>query len=267
MVSGIARWWFSRTWVKGAEVPSSESREGQLNAEFDHPYILINGGSPNGVAIPVIKANLSVGRDQEADIVIEDPTVSRKHAEIVRSDYGFILLDLGSKNGSFVNETKVGHTGQSLKDGDEIRFGPGHSALVFREKYVTEVEDKEPRVTESFIFQRDQPGQLGESDDPGEVLEDAVVSGPVRLRAVAEGNSQDITRWVGRLQSKAHIHMLRAVSVSASEMEIILTVLEPLPLVRMLSDIGGVASIKSGNGGVEGNSGDERRVFTVVLSG
>ena len=198
-----------------------------MNAEYDHPYILIKDGSPNGVAIPILKPNVSVGRDQDADIVIDDPTVSRKHAEIMRSNDGFVLLDLGSKNGSYVNETKVGRTGQSLKDGDEIRFGPGHVALVFRENRVTEIKARESRVTESVILRQEQLGEPGNVDDADEDLENEVIIGSVRLRAVAEGDSQALTRWVGRLQSKVHIHLLRAVSISANEMEIMLTVLEP----------------------------------------
>ena len=208
-----------------------------------------------------------MGRDQDADIVIDDPTVSRKHAEIVRSNDGFVLLDLDSKNGSFVNETKVGQNGQSLKDGDEIRFGPGHVALVFRENRGPEIKAQESRVTESVILGEEPPNQTGKADDADEDLENEVISGPVRLRAVAEGNSQALTRWVGRLQSKVHIHMLRAVSVSENEMKIMLTVLEPLPLVRVLSEIGGVTSIRSGDGEIEGSSEDESRAFTVVFSG
>ena len=233
-----------------------------MNTEHDHPYILISG-----VSIPILKSNVSVGRDQNADIVIDDPTVSRKHAEIVRFHDGYVLLDLGSKNGSFVNEMKVGRMGQSLKDGDQIRFGPSHSALVFRENDPSGTIAQEPRVTESVILRGEQTGQSGLVDLPGEALEDELFSGEVRLRAVAEGNTHDLNRWVGRLQSRAHIHMLRAVSISANEMEIMLTVLEPLPLVRILSELGGVASVKSDDGGIEGSSGNEPRTFTVVLSG
>lgn len=247
-------------------VPSRGPREGQLNAEYNQPYILIKEGSPNGVAIPILKPSVSVGRDQDADIVIDDPTVSRKHAKIVRSNDGFVLMDLNSKNGSFVNETKVGQTGQSLKDGDEIRFGPGHAALVFRENRAPEIKAQESQVTESVILREEQPGEPSNVDDVDEVLQNEVISGSVRLRAVAEGDSQALIRWVGRLQSKVHIHMLRAVSVSANEMEIMLTVLEPIPLVRVLSEMGGVASIRSSDGEFEGSSEGESRAFTVLLS-
>ncbi len=114
-------------------------------------------------------------------------------------------------------------------------------------------------MTESVILSAEQLGRV--------IPVDEVLSGPVRVRAVAEGNIQDLNRWVGRLQSKAHIHMLRAVNISPNEMEIMLTVLEPLPLVKVLSDIGGVASVSSGGGEIEGSSQDEPRAFAVVLSG
>ena len=237
-----------------------------MNAEYESPYISINDGSPNGVAIPALKSNMPLGRDQTADIVIDDPTVSRKHAEIVHSNDEFVLLDLGSKNGSFVNEVKVGRMGQSLKDGDEIRFGPGHTALVFRENNAMESGTLEPLVTEPVNLSEDRFSQLGLAKQPCDVLEGEVFSGSVRLRAVAGGDTQYLSRWVGRLQRKAHIHMLRAVSISANEMEIMLTVLEPIPLVRVLSEIGGVASVKSGDGETKGSSGNEMREFTVALS-
>ena len=230
-----------------------------MNAEHNHPYILISGGSRNGVSIPILKPNMSVGRDQDADIVIDDSTVSRKHAEIVRAGDDFVLLDLGSKNGSYVNEVKVGRIGQSLKDSDEIRFGTGHMALIFHHNIFSGTEVREPRVTESVTLCAEQLDQEAPADE--------VLSGPVRVRAVAEGNPQDLNRWVGRLQRKPHIHMLRAVNISANEMEIMLTVLAPFPLARVLSDIGGVASVSSGDGANEGSSEDEPRAFTVVLSG
>ena len=221
-------------------VPSRGPREGQLNAEYNQRYILIKEGSPNGVAIPILKPSVSVGRDQDADIVIDDSTVSRKHAKIVRSNDGFVL--------------------------DEIRFGPGHAALVFRENRAPEIKAQESQVTESVILREEQPGEPSNVDDVDEVLQNEVISGSVRLRAVAEGDSQALIRWVGRLQSKVHIHMLRAVSVSANEMEIMLTVLEPIPLVRVLSEMGGVASIRSSDGEFEGSSEGESRAFTVPLS-
>jgi pSer/pThr/pTyr-binding forkhead associated (FHA) protein len=62
-----------------------------------------------------------VGRSLAADVRFDDPTVSRRHALIVRHPDGVRLLDDRSLNGVFVNGARV--DGQALKDGDEIIVG------------------------------------------------------------------------------------------------------------------------------------------------
>jgi len=69
------------------------------------------------------RATLSLGRDPQNDTVIDHPAVSRLHARIVRRDGAFVIADLGSTNGTFVNgERIVGE--RVLKPGDSIRIGP-----------------------------------------------------------------------------------------------------------------------------------------------
>jgi pSer/pThr/pTyr-binding forkhead associated (FHA) protein len=62
-----------------------------------------------------------IGRSLAADIRFDDPTVSRRHALIVRQPDGVRVLDDRSLNGVFVNGERV--EGQMLKDGDEIIVG------------------------------------------------------------------------------------------------------------------------------------------------
>jgi pSer/pThr/pTyr-binding forkhead associated (FHA) protein/DNA-directed RNA polymerase subunit RPC12/RpoP len=62
-----------------------------------------------------------IGRSLAADVRFDDPTVSRRHALIVRHADGVRLLDDRSLNGVFVNGARV--DGQTLKDGDEIIVG------------------------------------------------------------------------------------------------------------------------------------------------
>jgi pSer/pThr/pTyr-binding forkhead associated (FHA) protein len=62
-----------------------------------------------------------VGRSLAADVRFDDPTVSRRHALIVRHPDGVRLLDDRSLNGVFVNGTRV--DGRTLSDGDEIIVG------------------------------------------------------------------------------------------------------------------------------------------------
>jgi hypothetical protein len=62
-----------------------------------------------------------VGRSREADIVIDDPNVSRRHAELRREDGSWAIADLGSTNGIKVNGRRVEQS--SLDPGDEIMIG------------------------------------------------------------------------------------------------------------------------------------------------
>jgi pSer/pThr/pTyr-binding forkhead associated (FHA) protein len=62
-----------------------------------------------------------IGRSLAADIRFDDPTVSRRHALIVRQPDGLRVLDDRSLNGVFVNGTRV--EGRVLDDGDEIVVG------------------------------------------------------------------------------------------------------------------------------------------------
>jgi pSer/pThr/pTyr-binding forkhead associated (FHA) protein len=62
-----------------------------------------------------------IGRSLAADVRFDDPTVSRRHALIVRQADGVRVLDDRSLNGVFVNDTRV--EGRTLEDGDEILVG------------------------------------------------------------------------------------------------------------------------------------------------
>ena len=73
-----------------------------------------------------------MGRLRDNDVAIDEPVVSRRHAEIVGNDAGFYLRDLGSTNGTFVNKNNIGTEEFLLGDGDEVNLGNGDVSLVFR---------------------------------------------------------------------------------------------------------------------------------------
>ncbi|MHB9092505.1 MAG: FHA domain-containing protein, partial [Chloroflexota bacterium] len=64
---------------------------------------------------------LTVGRALDNDLVVEDPSVSRHHAEIRRQCGRYYLTDLQSTNGTSLNGQRV--AGSFLRDGDNIRIG------------------------------------------------------------------------------------------------------------------------------------------------
>jgi hypothetical protein len=70
----------------------------------------------------------TIGRAPGCDVTLTDPAVSRRHARILRRDDAWLIQDLGSTNGTFVNDEPV--TERALEDGDRITIGT--SILEFR---------------------------------------------------------------------------------------------------------------------------------------
>jgi FHA domain len=90
-------------------------------------YICFEDGG-EVVVVPLTREWTRIGRGLAADVRFDDPTVSRRHALIVRHPDGVRLLDDRSLNGVFVNGARV--DGKALKDGDEIVIGRYRLAFV-----------------------------------------------------------------------------------------------------------------------------------------
>lgn len=94
------------------------------------PMLVAQTGPAAGQRWALTKMQLSIGREPDCDIVIPDRQVSRVHAMLNRTDDGYELEDLGSKNGTHVNGKPV-QGRVRLQDGDLIQV-----ALVARLAYV-----------------------------------------------------------------------------------------------------------------------------------
>jgi serine phosphatase RsbU (regulator of sigma subunit) len=78
--------------------------------------------------IPLRGTRLRIGRSKDNDLTIPDPMLSRHHAELVFGEEGWVLRDLGSRNGTILNDRQV-MAPTPLVRGDAIKFG--HTQLVF----------------------------------------------------------------------------------------------------------------------------------------
>ena len=78
---------------------------------------------PDGqeLSFPLAASVMLIGRDEDADIRVDEPLVSRAHARIEPRGGGYVVLDLGSTNLTRVNGAVVSEC--VLRDGDEVRFG------------------------------------------------------------------------------------------------------------------------------------------------
>ena len=75
----------------------------------------------DGRRIPLGEDPVCIGRLPECDVVLSDPNASRRHAEVRRRGNDFIVVDLGSTNGTKVNGAGIRE--RRLNDGDEIALG------------------------------------------------------------------------------------------------------------------------------------------------
>ena len=102
---------------------------GEAGAELESPgkYLVYRDGE-SVFTVPLAREWTRIGRSLAADVRFDDPTVSRRHALIVRQADGVRVLDDRSLNGVFVNGERV--EWRTLEDGDEIVVGRYHLHVV-----------------------------------------------------------------------------------------------------------------------------------------
>ena len=83
--------------------------------------VIRSGGGRSGESFTIEGDRISIGRSPDAEVFLDDVTVSRNHALIVRRKDGLYIDDLGSLNGTYVNRRRI--ESHKLDDGDEIQIG------------------------------------------------------------------------------------------------------------------------------------------------
>jgi len=87
----------------------------------DMPMLVVKEGELSGTDWTLDREVMIIGRGADCDIVLPERPVSRHHARIERRSQGYLLIDLGSKNGTHVNGQEVKRP-HFLQDGDEIQI-------------------------------------------------------------------------------------------------------------------------------------------------
>lgn len=84
--------------------------------------LLVQRGPDAGARFLLDTEVVTVGRHPDSDIFLDDISVSRRHANFIRTSTGYVVSDLGSLNGSYVNRDRI-DTDVALTGGDEVQIG------------------------------------------------------------------------------------------------------------------------------------------------
>jgi pSer/pThr/pTyr-binding forkhead associated (FHA) protein len=84
--------------------------------------LLVKRGPGAGSRFVLDESVVSAGRHPESTIFLDDVTVSRRHAEIIRTADGYLVRDVGSLNGTYLNRERI-EDEVTLANGDELQIG------------------------------------------------------------------------------------------------------------------------------------------------
>ena len=114
--------------------------------------LIVKQGPQIGIQFPLAAESYVIGREASCDIIIQDAEVSRRHSQISWAENLFVVQDLASTNGTFLNGIQIA-TATPLKNGDNI--GVGQTTLIFEMQ-----QDVAPLPAE-YSSPAQQPGQAG----------------------------------------------------------------------------------------------------------
>ncbi|NIM22458.1 MAG: FHA domain-containing protein [Candidatus Latescibacteria bacterium] len=110
------------------EIAKEPETRGETTA-IAFPNLIITSGSQSGKKIPLLPMTTTIGREHDNNIELKDEEVARYHARVVYDEGNFILQDLNSSTGTWVNGKQISEV--ILKDSDRIRFGQTEMVIDF----------------------------------------------------------------------------------------------------------------------------------------
>ena len=118
--------------LSSANEPDRAALTAILDGPADRAMVVIHRGPAKGARFLLDQSVTSIGRAVDSPIFLDDVTVSRKHAVIENKGGHFTISDLGSLNGTYLNNNSVSTA--ALTSGDEIQIGKFHMLFVSPKK-------------------------------------------------------------------------------------------------------------------------------------
>ena len=219
--------------------------------------LVVEGGPRNGETFPVRGPTTTLGRQRSNEVYIHDALVARRPAEILQTEAGYYLRDMGSINGTFLNEIRIPPGDQLvLADGDIIRLGG--TSLGFP----PDDNQRWRRAGEQY-HGGPRPPATAAGFDPA-WADDGLYEGTLRLRVDAGGSMGPTLRFVQRLRESPDCRVLRMANNDGGGMDMWLALREPTHL-RQLLGVDGVDHISPTRGPTLYPGSDEEPI-TVVLN-
>jgi sulfite reductase alpha subunit-like flavoprotein len=117
--------------------------------------LIVEKGELHGKTIPISKHQIVIGRDSgTADLVVNDPLASRRHARISWIATQYVVEDLGSSNGTIVNDKLLAKS-HLLKSGDKI--GIGQTTLLFQQQTEGADASAKSMIDQTYVQKRPKP--------------------------------------------------------------------------------------------------------------
>lgn len=116
--------------LQDAPGPDDDVQVSLSNIARGTAILVLRGGEGEGQHFVLLSAVTNIGRHADSDIALDDITVSRRHCDVTQESGRFVVRDVGSLNGTYVNQKRVDSA--ELTQGDELQIGKFH--LVFLER-------------------------------------------------------------------------------------------------------------------------------------
>jgi len=115
-----------RTTITFALDVPPEAAEEEVSFDLDDipagaGLLIVTRGPNAGSRLALTKPVTTIGRHPDSDVFLDDITVSRRHAELQRVPSGFVVRDVGSLNGTYLNRERVEE--KPVGNGDELQVG------------------------------------------------------------------------------------------------------------------------------------------------
>jgi len=134
----------------------------------------------------VNQTEVEIGKAAHNHIVLQDPTVSNTHAILMARSGGYTIVDLGSRNGTYINGERLGTQAHTLRHGDAVQLG--QTVLTFRNRAETTANVTATLSPDALAEIRERAASLDTSAEPALPDGAATTAPPPALASLINAN-------------------------------------------------------------------------------